>query len=81
MSQMTEVCIDSFVDAVDSVRTAGGKVYHFEFHEMFGPTLTDAKGNVLKRQPINANHPFWKPFEVWNQQRIRLRHTPTKGRA
>jgi hypothetical protein len=81
MSAQLVVCIDSFVDAVDSVRTAGGKLYHFEFHEMFGPTLTDANGNVLKVQPMSPNHPFWKPFNVWLLQRIRLQHTQPRGMA
>jgi hypothetical protein len=78
---MNRICIDTFIDAEDSVVTAGGKRYYFEFHEMFGPTLTDKKGNVLKRQPMNANHPFWKPFEAWNQQRSKLRYTKAKGQA
>lgn len=78
---MKRVFVDSFVEAVDSVRGANGKLYHFEFHEMFGPTLTDANGNILKRQPISGNHPFWKPFNVWLSQRNNLKHGRQQGRA
>lgn len=82
MSEQSWVaCIDTFVDAVDSVVTAGGKRYYFEFSEMFGPTLTDKHGNILKRQPVSPNHPFWKPFNVWLQQRIRLQYLRTEGKA
>lgn len=77
----TVAIVDSFVDAIDSVVTAGGKRYYFEFSEMFGPSLTDREGNILKRQPMSANHPFWKPFEVWNQQRISLRYSKPEGRS
>lgn len=73
--------LDSFVDATDSVVGANGKRYYFEFHEMFGPTLTDKKGNILKRQPMNERHPFWKPFNEWNLKRIKLRHSRPAGRA
>ncbi len=66
-------CVDSFVDAVDSVRAANGKTYYFEFSWMFGPTLTDRKGNISKVQPMSENHPFWKPFNAWLEKQPRPR--------
>jgi len=59
------VCITSNAHHICSGRDANGKMWHWEFNSYFGPTFTDAKGNILKRQPMRENHPAWKPFETW----------------
>jgi hypothetical protein len=61
------VHICSFVDTVAEV-SDGRRKYRFEFSEMFGPTLIDARGNVLKNQPVRETHPFWRPFNQWLQE-------------
>jgi hypothetical protein len=57
--------ICSNAEHIGSGRDRTGKMHYWEFHSYLGPTFTDAKGNVLKRQPMNANHKAWKPFEEW----------------
>lgn len=48
-----------------SGRDSRGKTHYWDFHDYLGPTFTDAKGNVLKRQPVKENDRRWKPFEEW----------------
>jgi hypothetical protein len=52
-------------DEVDQTVVVNGKVVHFDFDRRFGPLLTDAHGEPLKRQPVSENHPFWAPFNAW----------------
>lgn len=41
-----------------------GKTYHWEFNPMFGPSFTDAEGEILDRQPGTRSH-AWKAWEAW----------------
>jgi hypothetical protein len=61
------ICVDTFIDAEGEVIGRSGRVYRFEFHEMFGPTLIGKNGEVLKRQSImeSETHEFWAPFNEW----------------
>lgn len=64
---MYAIRICSFVDTVAEV-SDGRRNYRFEFSRMFGPTLIDKRGNVLKNQPVSESHPFWRPFNAWLEQ-------------
>ena len=42
-----------------------GKVWRFEFSEMFGPSLLTKENEVAVRQPMREDHPFWEAFNAW----------------
>lgn len=42
-----------------------GKRVYFSFGYRFGPLITDALGEPVKRQITSESHPFWAPFEKW----------------
>lgn len=42
-----------------------GKTVYFTYSRRFGPLVTDAIGDPLKKQPISEKHPFWGPFNAW----------------
>ena len=58
--------IDAWGDGPFSLRV-GRKRYYFIDSDMFGPLLENAKGVVLKAQPIHPNHPFWAPYHMWRK--------------
>lgn len=55
-----------------------GRSWRFEFSEMFGPLLLTAEGDVAARQPDQPNHPFWEPFNLWNDTGRKCRAVRTK---
>lgn len=46
------------------VITAGGKTYHFEDSQRFGPMWLDANGEP-KNEFIPPKSPFWKAWRRW----------------
>lgn len=56
-----------------------GRLWRWEFSEMFGPLFVDKRGGPLKVQPMDERHPAWVPFEEWLTARMtgKLTGTPT----
>jgi hypothetical protein len=42
-----------------------GKVWRFEFSDMFGPVLLTQKDDPSDRQPDREDHPFRDAFQPW----------------
>ncbi len=74
-----KIHICSFVDDIAEGRGRSGKLYRWEFSEMFGPTLIGKNGDPLKNQPINESHDFWTAFTPWHMQRLKLKHGRVGG--
>ena len=55
----------SHAQHIGSGRDVAGKMHYWEFHSYLGPTFTDKRGNVLKKQPMSPRNRAWKPFEEW----------------
>ena len=53
----------SFVDCIGE-GAYKGKLYRWEFSEMFGPTFLRKDGEFLKNQPGPKSY-AWKAFEEW----------------
>lgn len=47
-----------------------GRLWRWEFSEMFGPLFVDKKGDPLRVQPISEKHAAWQPFEHWLADRL-----------
>ncbi len=45
-----------------------GKVWHFEEHHYFGPTVTRKDGSVCKSQP-GERSPFWAAYKMFIEAR------------
>lgn len=45
------------------------KLYRWLFGEQIGPVFVKANGDPMKNQPIDENHPCWRPFEEWLEKR------------
>jgi hypothetical protein len=56
------MCGPDVTDA--TVTAASGKAYRFDFDEMFGPLVVDARSHPLKTQP-GERHEFWPAFQAW----------------
>lgn len=71
------VCLDSWGRGPLMLRD-GKRVWWFEFSDMFGPLLLQAKPphEPLNNQPCAEDHPFWAPFNRW--MRAGKRHRPIK---
>lgn len=66
---MSDFHVCSFSDPQDYRIQVDGKVYIFDFSEMFGPSFYDRRRNLVSIRP---RHPFWKGFEPWLKQGKRL---------
>lgn len=71
---MIHVC--SMVQACGEARV-NGRIYRWEFHEMFGPTFIGVNGEPWKRPP-NVNGKIWAAFEAW-QATTKWARTPVDG--
>jgi hypothetical protein len=71
MAPVVHIC--SLAEHIGSGRDVAGKTWHWEYHSYLGPTFTNKRGDVLKNQPMRANHRAWKPFQEW------LNHKKLKG--
>lgn len=50
----------------------GGKIFYWDFSEMFGPLFTDKDGRELKKQPGIRSY-AWKAFDIWHKELLRER--------
>lgn len=46
-------------------RDRRGRLWRWEFGEHVGPLFVDKRGEPLKVQPIDEDHPAWEPFGKW----------------
>ena len=49
-----------------AITDASGRVWHFEVHNMFGPTVLTTRGVPRVRQP-GVKSKFWDAFEFWEK--------------
>jgi len=55
---------------IHELTDANGKVWHFEYHWLFGPTVVRKDGEFAKRQPTEGS-PFWPAFSAWHAKYIK----------
>jgi hypothetical protein len=53
------------------ITDANGKLWTFEMHRYFGPSVLTKNGDIAKRQP-GEKSPFWHAFTAWSQQGERV---------
>lgn len=69
---MGATLIDIWGDGPLVLRHAG-KVWRFEFSEMFGPILLTQQWEPKVHQPDREDHPFWEAFYAWDRSGRRNR--------
>lgn len=64
----------------DDYRIMDGKtVWHFDWSERYGPSLTNGKGDILAKPWPVERSPFWRCFGLWHNQGKRWEPSDTKG--
>ncbi|WP_341896423.1 hypothetical protein [Sphingobium sp. YR657] len=71
--------ISTFSDPEDYRITDGATVWHFDWSEQFGPSLTNGKGDILSKPWPGQRSPFWRCFGLWSNQGKRWEPSGTKG--
>lgn len=71
--------ICTFSEPEDYRITDGSTVWHFDWSERFGPSLTNGKGDILSRPWPGQKSPFWRCFGLWSNQGKRWEPSGTKG--
>lgn len=65
---------------LDDYRITDGKtVWHFDWSERFGPSLTNGKGEIRANPWPAERNPFWRCFGLWHNQGKRWEPSDTKG--
>ena len=61
---MTAHVISLCINPVYALK-ANGRLYHFEWHDIMGPTAVTKKGDAFRNWPFRETHPFWAELERW----------------
>ena len=71
--------ICTFSEPEDYRITDGTTVWHFDWSEQFGPSLTNGKGDIRAKPWPAERSPFWRCFGLWLNQGKRWEPSDTKG--
>lgn len=71
--------ICTFSEPEDYRITDGTTVWHFDWSERFGPSLTNGKGDILSKPWPAERSAFWRCFHLWLNQGKRWEPADAKG--